>query len=159
MNIQPNQEVVLDLLAKNEENIGRLYKVYADLFSEYRELWSGLADEEKVHAARIRSLKSQVGKDHLSLKPNRFKSEAIRFFSSYIEQEIIAAGKGGFSLIKALSISMHIEDSLIERRYFEVFESDAVEMKNLLQELEAGTRQHAGKIRNALNQYRAKTGI
>lgn len=56
------------------------------------------------------------------------------------------------SLTKALSIARDIENGLIEKKFFEVFEGDPIELKQVLLDLAAATREHYNRIEKAWNE-------
>jgi len=58
------------------------------------------------------------------------------------------------SLIKALSIARDIESGLIEKKFFEVFEGDPIELKHVLLNLVAATREHYNRIEKAWKETR-----
>jgi len=153
MEVKNDKLDVIELLAESEETIGRLYDAYGQKFPEMGEFWQGLADDERSHALWIRSLKEKTKGRELFLKPERFKSAAINSFANHTEKEITAAAKPGYQLINALSMAFFIEDSLIEKKYFEVLATDSAELSDLLQRLESATRKHAQKIKNARENY------
>jgi len=153
-----NQDAVIEMLAQNEEAIGRLYIAYSERFPSFKDLWLVLASEEKEHAAWIRKLGEQTRDGRVLFTPDRFRRAAIRSFQNYIEKEIVTAKGAGLQIINALSIAFYIEESLIERKYFEVFETDSVELKRLLRDLDAATRKHAQTIRAVWDQHRLDTG-
>jgi rubrerythrin len=154
MNLNHSPVEVLDMLAGNEEAVGRLYRIYAEKFPEALDLWVELADEENSHAASIMLLKKDVLDRKLHLQPGRFKGAAIQTYHKYLEGEIAAAQKGT-NLIYALSVAMSIEDSLIERKFFEIFTTDAPEMQHVLHDLEEATRRHSRRIREFRAQHKS----
>jgi rubrerythrin len=147
----------IELLAQNEEAIGRLYSAYAVKFPDFKNLWLGLADEENTHASWIRGLRKKAAEGALVLKTDRFKSAAILTFLKHTESEI-AAVSGGLQIINALSVAYYIEQSLIERKYFEAFETDSAILKRLLSDLEAATMRHSQLLKAALDAKRLQTG-
>ena len=155
---QVNQDSIIETLAESEETIGRLYQAYASRFPEYNELWMGLADQEKNHAAWIRNLGEKVHAGQVFLQADRFKVPAIRTFINHTEKEIETTKNPALKSINALSVAFYIEDSLIERKYFEVFESDSTELKKLLQDLAEATKTHATKIKTEWDKERQRTG-
>jgi len=57
-------------------------------------------------------------------------------------------------LIEALSITVSIEQSLIESRFFEVFETDSAELKNTLMEIDDDTLKHREKANKELQKHK-----
>ncbi|TET10801.1 MAG: hypothetical protein E3J83_00055 [Candidatus Atribacteria bacterium] len=58
------------------------------------------------------------------------------------------------SLIKALSIARDIENGLIEKKFFEIFEGDPIELKHVLLNLAAATREHYNRIEKVWKETR-----
>jgi hypothetical protein len=147
MSLNEKQLDVLSKMAANEEMVGRLYRAYAGRFPKYNALWSGLAEEET-------KLISMVDSDSLFFKDGRFNKNAIKTFNNYLERETVKAVRLETPLIEALSTTLYIEDSLIEKKYFDVFETDSLASKQLLAKLSEDTRTHASKIREVLNKVK-----
>ena len=51
------------------------------------------------------------------------------------------------SLINALSVALSIEESMIERKFFDVFETDSAELRDVLLNLAAETKRHREQVR------------
>jgi len=136
----------LELLAINEETVGRLYSAYADRFPESRDFWRSLAQQERGHAASIRTLKNEYDGGRLRVSPDRFKAAAIRLSIKHTEAEIDTATSAYMKPVNALSIAAAIEQSLLEARFFDVFGNDSLEISQLLQKLSDDTREHARVI-------------
>jgi rubrerythrin len=143
-----NREIeITNALAENEELIGKLYQVYADKFPDYRQSWQDLVEEEKKHAAKIRQLVSEAEKGHINIKPYRFNIVAIQNQMKHVEDEIRKAAGPEYSLTNALSYALNIENGLIEQKYFEVFDTYSLEVKNVFADLAEDTKRHAAKVR------------
>jgi rubrerythrin len=148
------QITLLAGLAENEEAIGVLYREYATRFPEYDSFWHGLADEEQEHADWIRVLCASMQDGRLLIRPGRFKGQAILTYLDYLRREVAKVRQGEITLLNALAVTLYIEESLLERKYFEVFETDAPQLSRVLQNLAASTRTHVDKARRALDSYR-----
>lgn len=148
-----NQSIIIDLLRKNEEKISKLYKIYAEKFKDWNNFWSALASEEIEHADWLKILYSKVKDNSLYFNEGRFNRQAIITFSDYLEKQLKNARNEDkdISVKYALGIALDIENALIERKYFEVFESDAAEMKRTLLNLKSAEEKHIAKISDALN--------
>jgi len=146
---------VLDKLAQHEELIGKLYEAYANVFPELKDLWNLLSKDEHQHATWIKELNLQASSDsRLFINNHRFKIEAINTSLEYIHKEIDRVNISPIPTIEALSITFYIEQSLIESRLFEVFETDSVELKHLLLKLNNETVNHRTKVREVLDRHR-----
>ena len=155
MDSKNNQMHVVDSLINNEVNVGKLYRAYAERFREYCSFWADLASEEVKHASWIRKLALKVADGTVIINDKRFNASAIKTFSNYLERELIKVNKDDIPLINALSTALYIEESLIEQKYFEVFDGDSIEFKKTMIDLANGTKDHRSKIKELLNKARA----
>ncbi|MBN1369757.1 MAG: hypothetical protein JW954_05930 [Dehalococcoidaceae bacterium] len=144
---------MLKMMATNEELIGRLYRQYAAKFPKYSNFWNNLAREEDTHASWLISLYQQAGAGLLSIDDKRFNESAIKRFSEYLQIEIDRLHKEQFSLVAALSMALHIEEALIERKYFEVLGADCPDLKNTLERLKSETEVHLRKVKEELAKH------
>lgn len=64
------------------------------------------------------------------------------------------ADRQSVSVIEALTITFYVEQSLIEGKLFQVFETDSVELKHLLQKLYDEIAKHRIKVQEALDRQR-----
>jgi len=137
---------VIKLLAEHEKAISQLYKEYARKFPEQKDFWFKIADEEIEHASWIFKLRSQAEKGSLYFKEGRFKTEAIETSLEYVKSQITEAQNNKISAKNALSVARDLESGLIEKKFFEVFEPDCREIKQVLLDLAAATREHYNRI-------------
>lgn len=145
---------IIDRLAANEESIARLYRGYADAFPDLREFWSSLASEEVGHASCMRSLGRQIGAPSLFMDENRFTATAIQTFAGYLDRELSRLKEGEIPLIEALSITLYIEESLIESRFFELFRADSAELQYTLAKLRDETLAHRNRAKETLEKHK-----
>ncbi len=89
-------------------------------------------------------IKAEEGKLYFNEK--RFNKEAIRTSIDYIKEQIIRIKEEEITPKKALSIARDIENGLIEKKFFEVFEPDCQEIKQVLKDLVLATREHYNRI-------------
>ncbi len=136
-------------LAQNEETLGKLYSVYADKFPDYREFWLEIGKDESKHRATIRQLQDEVEKGRLTIKPYRFNVTAIKHQIQHVEDEIKKAALISYSVTNALSAALNFETSLLEFKYFEVFDTFSPEIQNKIAAIAEDTKRHAIKVRDA----------
>ena len=155
MDSKESQMYIVELLVNNEVNVGKLYRAYAEQFPDYCSFWAGLASEEAEHASWIRKLASKVAEGAVIINDRRFSASAIKTFSGYLERELIKVNESGISLISALSTALYIEESIIEQKYFELFDGDSIEFKKTLIDLANATKNHLSRVKEALNKARS----
>ena len=143
-----------EMLAANEEAIANLYRAYASRFTEYASFWNHMAEEEIAHATVIRKCSVEVAKGLVRLNKDRFKKETLHTYHDYTNKELAMAQEQSLSLTHALSTTLYIEQSLIEARFFEVFEGGSDDIRKMLSQMNVNEREHLNKIRNVLAQQR-----
>jgi len=151
MPLTETQLKVIKLLAEHEKAISQLYREYARKFPEQKDFWSKIAAEEIEHASWIFKLRSQAEKGSLYFKEGRFKIEAIKTSLEYVKSQITEAQNNKISAKNALSVARDLESGLIEKKFFEIFEPDCREIKQVLLDLAAATREHCNRIEKIWN--------
>ena len=145
---------LLQLLADHEEAVGELYRAYAENVPEHRDLWLELAEQEFGHARWIRELGAEVAAGSTSFEGGRFSVEALRTSLDHLREQLAKAQSQDVSPEHALSIGVDIEEGLIEKRFFEVFDSDAPDVKRVLRALSSETSAHRDRLRQAWEEQR-----
>ena len=146
MGLEKKQIEIIELLAEHEKEISRLYQEYARKFPEQKDFWSKIVREEIEHANWIFKLRSKIKEGSLYFEEGRFKTDAIKTSIEYIKNQITKAQNNKISIKNALSVARDIESGLIEKKFFEVFEPDCREIKQVLLDLAAATREHYNRI-------------
>jgi len=128
MCVQPDERSIMCLLADHEHAMARLYRAYARRFPERQDFWSRLADEEDQHAKWLQRLLIRVEEGLGCVRPERFDRSAVDDSMQQIARMINEAAKPEFSMAEALQAAMTLEQTLLEAKYFEVFEGTAAEV-------------------------------
>lgn len=149
MSRNPEQPDTIEQLAYHEELVSELYKAYARKFPDYRQFWSELADDEIKHAGWIRALRSKTEKGTRITGNDRFRMVPIPLSLRYVGNQLAHAQKEEMALIKALSIALDIEKSMVEKKFFEVLEGDSSELRDVLAALADQTRKHFEELQKA----------
>jgi len=138
---------LIEAMAQNERFIGKLYLKYSDKFQECRELWDRLAQEEEIHAGWLLGIQDNLDQSSANAGGKRFNKSTINTFCDYLKSEMEKLDAEEVLLINALSVSLYIEQSLIEHKYFEVLGSDSEELKNTFSRLKSETENHLKQIK------------
>jgi len=146
MGLEEKQIKIIGLLAEHEKEISLLYKEYARKFPEQKDFWSKIAGEELEHASWIFKLRSKIKEGSLYFKEGKFKVEAIKTSLEYVKSQITEVQSTSISAKHALSVARDLESGLIEKKFFEVFEPDCREIKQVLLDLAVATREHYHRI-------------
>jgi rubrerythrin len=137
---------VIELLARHEEAVGRLYAAYADRFPAQRALWSKLSDEESQHAEWIRGLDPVIKEKAMTFRKDRFKADAIDKSMAWVTFQTGKAQSKDVPLDEALTVAMDLENGMIENKWFEVFSDDPPEFKTILRSLAKATETHRTRV-------------
>ncbi|NOQ43425.1 MAG: hypothetical protein GQ560_03070 [Dehalococcoidia bacterium] len=152
MNLEENQIKTIEALANHEEAISELYRKYSGKFPDYEQFWLGLAEEEVLHTKWIRELRDDIEEGTVFFNEGRFNIVGVQTSLNYIKKQIVDSENQEISLPFALFLALDIENALLERKYFEIFEGDSVGLKNILQDLAEATELHRARIEQALNE-------
>ena len=150
MDLKEYQLNIIKVLIENEETIGELYSAYGDKFLHYKDFWYKLSAEEIEHANWIRRLRNKIGGGFIYFNEGRFKIEAIQLFLKYTREKISEAKNQEITILNALAIGLDMENSILEKKYFEIFEGDSVELKNIFLSLATATKEHKKILKEAL---------
>ena len=143
------QQKTIDSLVRHEEAIAELYNSYSDKFLGFRDFWLGIVADEKSHASWIRTLYKKTEGGLADFSQNRFPLDAIEDSKKFLEQKKIESSKGEISLVYALETAANIEQGMLEKKFFEIFKDDALELQIILEALRLGTQQHFEHIKKA----------
>lgn len=149
---------IIGMMAAHETAIARLYETYAAKIPQLREFFGELAEKEVEHARTITDFVARVKAGSVRVNPRRFSTQSILASLDYLEEHQKKAEAGAINGIIALSTCVDLEDALIEKKFFEIFESDAPEVKQFLQKLSVETTEHRQQARLALEQERKRAG-
>ena len=154
MEITGKNAEILQLLTEHELALQQLYLIFAEQFADYEDFWRQLADEEGKHAEAIRALMREAEAGNIKINEERFRAAAIERSLRYIFDLCERADKGEINLNNSLAEAFHIEDAMIENRFFEIFEGDSAELKQTLTILQEATASHRQHVKEALEAAR-----
>ena len=132
---------IVSQMAKNEVKLSALYAKYAHSFPTRKEFWNDIAREEVSHGAWIETLRKRVEEGSVKFGSDRFNIDLLNDFYNYVQQQELNITEG-MPLIRALVASKELEETMLEKKFFEVFHGDAPELEILLLALEYSTKNH-----------------
>jgi len=154
MNIAKAPGEILEAMKDHELALAELYEVYADKFPEYKDFWTKFSSEEIQHADWINTLQTKVEESPDDFVVERFAIGAVENSTEYIKKLANTARQEDLLLINALSTALHLEQALIEKKYFEVFEGDSMKTKHILSLLAQSTQKHYEKMHAVWQEHR-----
>ena len=142
MDPKKSQITILDLLILHEEATSRFYQAFASKFPEHKQFCEHLATEETGHANILRVLHSKVNEGKVYFTENRFKETAIKSCLDYLNDRIDEMQHTEKTLTEMLSLALDMEKTVIENKFYEVFESDLAEFKHMLKKIAESEQHH-----------------
>ncbi len=137
---------IVDLYVAQELRMARLYTLYADRYPDHIGFWTSLAQQERGHAAAIRSLWNRTRTGGARFNPGRFRSGILRMFIGYLDKVYAKAKTEPAPFLGALAVARDLENALIEKKALAIFEGDAPEVQRLLERLHKDTARHAAQL-------------
>jgi hypothetical protein len=131
----------MGLHAEYERLLARLYTVFSRKFPD-ENLWEYLVEEEKKHEAWIKQIILKMI-DETIIYDNSDESEE-EIISSLVElkETINTVSNNEITAEEALELAYGIENSLLEKEFFNKFSSDAPAINKILSQLKADTIKH-----------------
>jgi rubrerythrin len=142
----------IGLMAAHEEAIAQLYLACAQSFPHLADVFNGLAETEREHARSITSFAAKVRAGSARLQPDRLHPHEILTSLDHVNDLRSRIAQGAASLEDALAECTEVEETLLEKHCFDIIESDAPDLKELLQKLSDDTAEHREELRRAREQ-------
>ena len=156
MNIAKAPDKILEAMKEHELALAELYEVYADKFPEYKDFWTKFSREEYQHADWINTIQTRVEESTEDFVVERFPIGAVEHSTEYVKKLANTSRHQDMLLINALSTAVHLEQALIEKKYFEVFEGDSAKIKKTLSLLAQSTQKHYEKLHAVWQEHRSQ---
>jgi hypothetical protein len=146
---------ILDALREIELLVAELYRRFARLFSEDRELWEGLSREEEGHAALAAELKSMMGTDVVSASLSKVHLAALDTYKKGLEYQLGRLERGEIGRKNALFIARDLEKTLVERMYYDLLRNDDPDSRTIRARIQSETGTHLDKLEKYIGKVTA----
>lgn len=137
---------VLKVFLKNEKAVFDLYSVFDKRFQKKTDIWKELLEKEKEHVEILEGLFEKYRGDDDKFEVSEYLSEALSYVTSFIKEQKRLA-KRGLTVLEAAESSLRIEQSMIEKRSFELFHPKNKEIIKALRQLNRDTEDHVDIIK------------
>lgn len=138
---------IIELLIEYELAVSGLYRECAGRFNDQSDFWSELADEEISHADNIRRLTDAAIADETEINVNAFAIRPVETSIEYAVEITDRVRKGKIDLLKVLSLSYDIENSLIESEYHRVFTGKNERINEFIRQIHMESGDHKERIK------------
>ena len=140
--------MILDLFEAHEIAMYELYDLFASKYSDYEDFWRGIAEEEKIHARWVRTIRSKVETGDISIAADIVSISTIETSLKYLQNQISLFSSKESTVDQAFTLAMQIENSVIERGIFDIIQTDSEITKNTLLNLVDKTIMHYSRIKD-----------
>lgn len=124
----------------NENKISQLYSVYASKFLEQSSLWERLAKDEKRHAALLADLDFRFNQEIKSWQISDNAPAILDYIGNFIDDCLQQAENSDIK--EALNNALSLEQSMIEKKNFDIFSTVNLEITSVLEKLNRETEGH-----------------
>jgi hypothetical protein len=143
-----DEKSILSLFENNELLISQLYDIYSEMFPRQKDFWSKLSGEEIAHAEEISQM--DTGSTADSFVENKFSRGVVKYVTDFVEQQIEIARTKKLSSIEAINIALRIEQSILEKKCFDMFAPTDATLKEVLDKLNRDTDRHVRMLQKEL---------
>ena len=154
----PQATMIIGSLRKHEEAIAALYELFAEAVPRMTTFWKEIAREERAHACVIESLAELELAGAVIFKPDPFQTKAILESLEFMTNKRRQVDTEGIDELNALRVALELERSMLESRFFEIYEPNSASMRPELEELRRHTVEHRARIAAALAKRCGKKG-
>jgi rubrerythrin len=138
-------ELVQEII-RHELNLEKMYQQFAKSHPNHRQFWSDLAREEAMHAKWITSLARHYKNGRIGSSDFKLNHQVVKTSISHLEKQTEASKNGKLSLLNAASIALDVEKSMIENKFFEIFDLADDTHAQIRAGLEKATSKHRQKL-------------
>lgn len=136
-------------LAENERLVMELYQLFAKKLPKYRQFWESIAEEERKHCTFLEKIYRLLNENKVEINERIISPKSITDSIDHITTliSVVKKSETEFSMKKAVSEAINIENSMIEHKFFNSFVSKDEQVTKSLQTLEIETKSHYNKLK------------
>jgi rubrerythrin len=143
--IEDHQIRTLMLLYELEKSLSGMYEVFSHEYPAHNNLWNRLISEEQKHAEAVRKLYGLTYQGKVLFEEGTIKNAGVQSIIDYIKNVSDSARNRKYTDRQAISLSLDIEKSLIEKKLFDHFKVSS-ELADVLSTLQEGSEGHASLV-------------
>jgi hypothetical protein len=142
MELSRNINEQIDLLVKNEEALAGLYQIYADRFPKHEEFWFGMATEEIDKANLIHEIAQKIKNKKARVYERLSGTKCLEEFNNMLIEETDRAHNKPLTNVDARNTALYLMQYMIEHSYFNIFDSDSEEIRDVLGQMATAIRHY-----------------
>jgi len=156
--LEENQIKMLIKLYELELSLAELYTLFQEKFPEHKILWSVLVKEELEHAEAVQKLYRLTYKKDVDFSGSPTRLSDVEAIIDYVKKTYEIGRQDGIDAEQALELSRDIEKSLIAKNIFEHFKV-RLEYTTILNQLRAGSEQHAQLVQDEIDRHKKQRHV
>ncbi len=146
MVLKEHQLKIIDLFIEQELLVAKIYKLFSGMFPNDHLFWDEISADEVLHAGWLEQLRESTIKGTVRFHEADTRLYTINNFIGYLKKTYSKAKIGKITRDKALSISLDMEKSLLEKNVFDSFSGDSAEVKRTMSMLSGATAEHRHRV-------------
>jgi hypothetical protein len=150
------QEKIIELLGHLELDMSNLYKLFAEKFPRYKDLWLIMSQQEVDHADRIKKLYSLVQNNKIIFDEKLTKTYTVKTVLEIIKDVYTKGEANKLTVLSALCLCRDLEESIIEKKFYDYFVGTDIEAKILINSIKEETLEHQSKLKDAWEKERKR---
>lgn len=143
------QDRILEALIICESTIGELYETYMKCQPRMVDFWGGLAEEERIHAKLLETVRADLKDGVLMRGLDHFNQEQVQGRIDFVRQNIETALENPPTEQHAVAVALAIESSIIDSKFFEFAKSDGSAFQVAAHKLVHETHDHIKMVQSA----------
>ncbi len=141
---------IVKLFEENELNISLLYSLYAKNIPGHLAFWTKISQEEIAHAKAIAGAFAETESKEEYFEENNFSRGIINYISDFVSEKTIEAENNTPTHIEAINTALRVEQSMLEKKCFEIFIPNDASIQAVLKKLNTDTEKHILYLRQEL---------
>jgi len=150
-----SKKKTVELMIEQERLLSGLYKIFSANFPDHKNFWLDLSADEARHATWLEQLSEALQKGQTFLDQGKINPQALKTFIDHLKSNVRMAEQRRFTLVRAVSLALDLERSLIEKNAFVRFDSDSKYNKAIIQKLISETKAHIARVENMAKKIRS----
>lgn len=148
------QKTIIELLGQLELEMANLYKLFADKFPRYRYMWIAMSQKEIDHADKLKKLYSLAKENRVVFDEKLTKTYTVKKVLDVIKDVHAKSEANKLTLMNALSHSRDLEESIIEKAFYNYFVGRDPDAKILIDGIKNETHEHQSELKSAWEKER-----
>ena len=141
---------IINLFVENEQKVSRLYWIYSKKFPLSQKFWKKIHKEELEHVELLEESKRVLKKSQSIIEENDYSRGIIEYIGKFISKELKKAQSKKIDAIEAIETALRLEQSMIEKKSFEMFMPTHPFVRKTFRKLNRDTERHARLLEKEL---------